>query len=494
MSKKYIHQGLLALAILLFSNCSDFTEIQPKGKNLLGSTGDLELLLNTEYELSATDMKNLGGDVIYTYSSVTAALALQNKSRSAYLWGFQDADNDITRFEILTTSDSWYTTCYSWIGKIANPLLTQIDAASGDELKKKALKAEALALRAYAHYLVLQKFAKAYNSSTAANDPAIVYLKETDDIQTPQPKKTVQEAYDLCLEDIDQAIALDAVPNAAASICRINKAATYAIKAHICMAMQKYSDAEQAAQKALEINGALYDYYATAKTDNSMGKIPYLYTALDCRDSPETYMAIPVLSFLDHVSDKAIATIEKGYATFDLMVTMNKMYKGVSQVIPAYAAYEDSGAQYGLSGWDCTYGVQVGNYWNISGLCSPMMYLICAECEIRGGNIEAGMGYLDTLRKSRLPQGSFTPLKGAVTEKAEAIAKLKQASLGENMWGPWNFINRKRWNVETDWQETLTRNISGIIYTLEPTSNLWVFPFPSTVRQANPNLTSNKNH
>ena len=170
-----IHKGIAAvgfLALLLLpAACSDFTDIQPKGKNLLKSTNDLELLLNNEMELEMTDFLEVGGSVLYAYSSVPAAISVDNPSRSAYLMGWKDSEQDIKRFQLLTTSDSYYTDCYSYIGTIANPILQQLPSASGSETVKNELKAEALALRAYFHFMVLQKYAKAYNPATADKDP-----------------------------------------------------------------------------------------------------------------------------------------------------------------------------------------------------------------------------------------------------------------------------------------------------------------------------------
>ena len=489
--KKVIY-SLLAGAMVLAS-CSDFTDIQPKGKNLLSSDDELELLLNNEYEWSDYDMNNLGGEILYTYNDVSALMNVPAKSRRTYLWGFFDSEEDIQAVERLTTSDNFYSTLYGLVGTVCNPILQQVGTASGDFDKLKQITAEAYALRAYCHFLLLQKFAKAYNSATATEDPAIVYLTEDCDIQTPQPKKTVKEVYDLCLQDINAAIELNAVPVQAASTSRLNKAATYAIKAHICMGMQNYTEAEAAATTALSIQGTLHDYYADAAVAYDYNHAPYYYTALDCRDSEETYLSICNSSFLDFVSPECFAEVENTYATLHLMYYINNMYRGISSIMPSYAIYEDYGSLYSLPGWMCTYSVMLGNSWNASGLTVANMYLLIAEAELRAGNIDAAMANLDVLRASRIMDSAYEPLLGKVTTKTEAIAKIKATSLGENMWGPWNFIERKRWNVEDDWKTTITHTIGGQVRTLTPESNLWVFPFPKAVRENNPYLTSNRN-
>lgn len=478
--------GLALLLLLIMSSCSDFTDIKPKGKNLLSSTNDLELLLNNQMEPSMTDFYEVGGGIVYSYSNVISLLSVDNPGRSAYLIGWKGTEADITRLELLTTSDSYYTNFYAYIGKICNPILQQLDGASGDEAKKNQVRAEALALRAYFHFMLLQKYARAYNPSTADTDPAIAYMTENVDINTPQPKKTVKEAYNLALKDINEAISLNALPVTNASLMRINRAAAYAIKAHICMAMRDYASAEDAAKQALDTQGELYDYWAHATTQTSLGGVSYQAATVDCRKNPESYFILPDMIIFYWVQPESWNTIEDGYATRDLMPTFGKMYKGY-----AGGALDDYGATYGLSGWNS--GYELSNYVNESGLESPMMYLICAECEIRSGNIDQGMAYLDQLRAKRLPADKFTALKGKVTSQADAIAELKATSFAENLWTGWNFIERKRWNTEDGWKETLHRTIGDNTFTLEPSSNLWVFPFPNSARSMNPNLTSNKN-
>lgn len=67
--KKTIY-SLLAITALLFTSCESFTELEPKGKNLLTTTDQLEMLLNKEYEGCSSDMRQMAGDMIYALSNV----------------------------------------------------------------------------------------------------------------------------------------------------------------------------------------------------------------------------------------------------------------------------------------------------------------------------------------------------------------------------------------------------------------------------------------
>ena len=486
--KKTIYS--LIVGAIMLTACSDFTELQPKGKNMLNSTDDLDLLLNQEMELRLVDMGSVGADIFYAYSNVLVGFEVINKTAATLRLGYFDDDASIARIEDLTTSDAYYTSCYSWIGTIANPILQQLPMAKGDEAKKKQLKSEALALRAYAHFMILQKFAKAYNPSTAANDPAVIYLTEDVDIAVNQEKKSVQECYELALADINAAIDEGGLPIKSSNPSRLNKAAGYAIKAHICMALQKYAEAEEAAKQALGENSAIYDYWGNKQTGVNNYGATYEYSEITCFQNPEVYFCIPDLCYYLWMTPEMWDNMEDGYWSKDLIRKSSNSYIDMPE--------EDSSTRMdvtvGVPGWEAHNNIGYGmNYFDMSGLSSPMMYLYIAECELRSGNIDMAMDYLDQLRKARMSAEKFVPVKGTISSKAEAIAKMKQVSFEENAWTCWNFMQRKRWNVEAEWETTLSRTLGGVTYTLSPKSNLWVFPFPKPARDANPNLVSNKN-
>ena len=144
--KKNIIYGLL-VAVGMMSSCSDFTDIQPKGTNLLNTTDQLALLFNNEITVSSTDMSSVGGSTIYAYSDVPTMINQPNKSLSAYYFSFDDSPEALTRREILTTSNDYYTNFFSYVGKIANPVLSQLPSASGDEATKNAFRGEGIVFR-----------------------------------------------------------------------------------------------------------------------------------------------------------------------------------------------------------------------------------------------------------------------------------------------------------------------------------------------------------
>ena len=125
----------LAAAALSLSSCEDFTEVQPKGKNLLSTTDQLEMLLNYEYYGGNNDMRLMAGDMIYAFSPLANEISKPTKSRNVIIWTYDEAN--IEKMAELTASDADYTYYYGIIGKISNPILQQVEKATGSDDAKK---------------------------------------------------------------------------------------------------------------------------------------------------------------------------------------------------------------------------------------------------------------------------------------------------------------------------------------------------------------------
>lgn len=472
--KKVIY-SLLIGSVLLTGSCSKFTDVQPKGKNLLATTNQLEMLLNNQFTLDDGDMRVMCGDFIRAFENIPTLINKPNKTRPAIIISWDEANID--KMAELTTSDNTYSTSYSIIGKISNAILSKIDDATGPESVKNQLKCEALVLRAYYHYILVNKFAKAYNPATAATDPGIPYVTEKWDISIPTEKATVKEVYDNILADVDKAIQINALPVTAVNRMRMSKPCAYAVKALAQIGMQKFDEAETTAKQALAISSTVNNYNQMLSTIKGYifgGTYPVvLRPHLKCEeDLFYTYG----LEFFNAITPEAWNAFEAGHASRDKMSTDRLMYDNLMGMGSSYI------------GLDYTFTYDLNSGWNASGVKTTQMYLIVAEAEIRKGNFSAGMEALDAIRINRIDPTKYAPLKGVVNNKVDAIFRLKQTAHGENIYTLHNFINKKRWNLFDDYKQTLSRTIGGKLYELKPDSKLWIFPLPGNAVNTNPNL------
>lgn len=473
--------SLLAVAALMLTSCEDFTDLQPKGKNLLTTTDQLEMLLNSELRGCGSDMRQMAGDMIYAFSNVATTISQPVKTRNVIIWTYDEANMD--KMAELTTSDNDYSDFYGYIGTIANPILTKIDAATGTDAAKKQLKCEALTLRAWSFYMLVNKYAKAYNPTTAASTPGIILMTEDKDIQTAQPKSTVEEVYTQILKDINEAIELDGLPDVAVNKMRFNKPAAYAVKALTLLNMQKWDEAEEAAKQALAINSAVNDYNSSYQ-GTIQGLIGGTYSVInrDKNGTDEDYFLNGDLEFYNAYTPTTMANFEEGHAYKEKMGNMNM----------AYDYLMDAGeSMLGESGFNFTY--DLNSRWNDGGLRSTQMYLAIAECETHKGNFDTAMEYLDKVRINRIDPAKYQPLKGTVSTEKDAIAHVKQVTLNEDIYSSFIFIDKKRWNQLDGWKQSYSRTLAGKTYTIAPDSKMWIFPFPMSVMNNNDKITQNYN-
>lgn len=492
--KKISFSILLINLVFFFPGCSKFTEITPKGKNTLSSVSDLDLVLNFDYstngsviaggELARTtaesafkfDELNLLIDDLYPY--LTNASTLVNATSKTLNYVLFTSNETLDRTNLVAT-DVKYEKIYFIINNVCNVVLANIDGASGDKVKAKQLKAEAYILRAYFHYWLVNIYAKAYNQATAAKDGGIPYVKETNLISEPNKKSTVAEVYDNILGDIDAAFQLNSLPVTPVNNMRAGLAFAYAVKARVMLSMRNYSGALEAANASLDINNNLEDhrlYAPVGSTTFSRAPVSAADNLFYAGAGTSPIFSAPSLEILNNY-----------YETGSILNAYIKPYYPVASVAESTLGIPGSKLFYNSS----AYAI------NTAGLTTEDMYFTKAECLARTNKVSNAMDTLNLIRQRRIHPGLYTPL--SATSEGEAMAYLKKMSRTEFLYTGKNFLNIKRWNTEEAYKETISRTVpittngvtTNVTYQLSPESPLWIFPFPQSATNYNPNLTQN---
>ncbi|PWJ57642.1 SusD-like starch-binding protein associating with outer membrane [Dyadobacter jejuensis] len=166
-----------------------------------------------------------------------------------------------------TSSSSWLRNEYQWISHRstsassvyynyafyymiianANMVISNIDQAEGPQSDIKAIKAEALTYRAWAHFNLVQMFGERFDASSANNGLGVPLVLEP--TITPSPRNTVAEVYAQINTDLDDAIGLFA------GYTRNNKShfdltVAKGIKARVALTQQDYATAVTMAKEA----------------------------------------------------------------------------------------------------------------------------------------------------------------------------------------------------------------------------------------------------
>jgi hypothetical protein len=152
-------------------------------------------------------------------------------------------------------ANSFVYTFYYRIIANSNLIIDNIDNATGTDADKKAIKAEALTYRAWAHFVLVQIFGKRYDAAgnnTQAGIPLMITSKIDD---TPgKARSTVEAVYTQINTDIDAAIATFAGATARPTKSHFNINVAKGIKARIALTQGKWAIA---AQNALEARTGL---------------------------------------------------------------------------------------------------------------------------------------------------------------------------------------------------------------------------------------------
>jgi pentatricopeptide repeat protein len=248
------------------------------------------------------------------------------------------------------------------------------------------------------------------------------------------------------------------------------------VKAKVLMQMKEYDKALPYALKALQYNGTIADRTSIMETNE------WVIDEID----PSNIM------YINH-------GMGKPWGEYLTKETVEKFEDGDITVNDAQC--------YGDPLWDDYYGEMLSGvkgckecqsfdlYWNNWGITSDRMYYVAAECYIRTGQIQKGLDLINKVREKRIEPDTYKPFT-ASTEQ-DAMALLQRAKFIECLATYDNFFDRKRWNTEADYKETLTRHItlkqSGktMEFSIAPDSKLWIFPFPLNATRNNPNLTQN---
>ncbi len=363
---------------------------------------------------------------------------------------------------------------YGIIGVMNTIIENAPGATDATDAEKNEVLAYAYAVRAFVLFQIVNYYADAYDPVKADATPGVPLIYSAN-LNAPWHQGSVKEVYDQILSDFNKSIELG-VPEKAMTAVQPDRGAVEAGLARVYLSMREYDKALAHAEAALDRNSRLFDwndFYAQYK---------------DRVDNPDDYNKIT--SPMDHVNVENFwfcsGNGNPNYPCSDIDIPEERraMFEpGDVRALCRWKKYQSQA--------DVYYRGMLTGYYNLSGIATPEVYLIKAECQVRKGNITDGLETLDTVRKTRLAPDSYTP--SAASDEGEAIAKIRRAKADELINSIYPFIDAKRLNAEGKYTVTITKTFDDKAYTLSPTSHLWTMVFPANAinRPGNGTLTQN---
>ena len=456
----FVISQFVSLAVL--TSCEDKLDITPKGKVTLSSVDELELLLNQEYLLGDIPSDNLGilsGESVGTFDQVSAVLSQKNTVKYA-LMAFDESVDRAT----LTTVDERYNNIYKYINYM-NTVITKMDKATGDELKKAPLVAEARVVRAWLHFLATVIHAPQYDASTAETDGGIAYVTSTD-VSEQKVKLSLAATFQMILDDCNDEVISLLSQDRGDQFMRGDRAWGNAVRAMVLFQMKRYSEALPYAQEAIRLRPHIFDRSIIKETgewlQGAESANNFLYIGGSGRICPTLTMLTLEAGSMFEAGDYVI-----NYESVGWSLDYGKMYSGIEGVRM-------------FMGWS--------SCCNVYGLTSEQLHYLAAECLIRANRIDEGLALVNAVRHFRVE--NCQPFEAQ--SEQEAMVLLQRAKFVEQFGTPFNFFDRKRWNSEHSYRKDVTHRLGSLgSYTLKPESSLWIMPFPVNAVRYNPTLTQN---
>ncbi len=185
------------------SSCKKYLEVNPDNRVRLSTVEDYQAVITGAYPQAYHMFTELYTENVryYNYPDYNNA-NITSWLRPIYMW----SDEYITN-NAITPEAAWrkyYNDIYE-----ANVVLEGIDKATGSDALRQSVKGEAYMNRAYAHFMLVNIFAKHYNAATASTDLGVPYMSQTEKEPGASYKRdNIQYVYDMVEKDAELGLSL----------------------------------------------------------------------------------------------------------------------------------------------------------------------------------------------------------------------------------------------------------------------------------------------
>ena len=488
---KHINKILLpAFLIISMVSCKK-SELDTAPSNgvlpgqILATTGSITSVLDGAYKgLFAFGANGNGGHDNFGQKAVDIVedLAGIDMVVNSAGYGWFNRDYQYTEWTLIDGTnrhtDMYWFLYYNLI-KQANQILEQIDATAGTQTEKDLIKGQALGLRAYAYYYLINLFQQTYKGNESK--PGVpLYTKSSIE---GKARGTVAEVYTQIIADLTQAETL-LTGKTVASKNNMNVNVVQGFRARVALLMEDWPTAAT--------------YAAKAKTGYTL-MTPSQYnatTAFSSINGPEVMWGslIPsaeatiYASFFSHMD---VAT--GGYASLG---TQKKITKALYDQIPVGDARKNGFTPItSTSTTNPPYNqikerVPVPGSWAADYIYmrASEMYLIEAEADARAGQDGPARTALETIVKARYPAYSAASFSGP-TLIAEILLQRRIELWGEGF----SLIDIKRLktglNRPTGAGNHGSPNLDANVYTMADGDPRMIMRIPKREMDNNPALT-----
>lgn len=455
---------LISIVITVFivvSSCSktDFLNEKPQKSLLIPSTlDDFQAILDADDILNGTHQGGVTPQLGESRSDNFYVLDqnfdtdLQPQMQNYYIW----EENPYVGMNVDDYLWPYRAILYT------NTVLEEISSAkhtAQENDRYNSLVGQALFHRAHMFYHLAQVFAPVYDKRTDSHDRGII-LRLSADINEHLTRATVGETYNQILTDLRASVAL--LDDSPVFKTRPSKQAAYGLLARTYLAMGEYEFAKYYADSCLYIQNDLLDFNLV----NAGLVSPFQGPAFAHPVNREIVFFSAMLS-----------AVSQGFPTsYSHALVDSSLYSSYHiDDLRRTVFFNPRGNGYRFKG---TFSFNAATHY-FSGIAVDEILLIRAECNARLGNVEAAMGDLNRLIRSRWRAGAnYDPY--STQDKSEALSIILMERRKELLYRGLRWTDLRRLNKEGA-NISLSRMIKGKIYKLPANDQRWTLQLPPDV-------------
>ena len=464
--KVAVLQGVI-VSLLLFAGCEKWLNIAPKGMLVPETVDEFDLMLNANdlCKSSLYEALFLTDDTYLLVTTDDNGLDVPtNLGTSTGRMYVYDADRYYTETDYNSYYDAAYKRIYTY-----NVIVENVLKASGDAQKARSVRAEALCGRAMEYLLLINLFAPHYDASTASSSYGVPLILSPDLEKEGVTKACVAEVYAQVEKDLHEALAdLPSSPTHGTPL-RFSKAASLAFLAKVAFLKGEWTSALTWCQRVKdEMKGLpLHDWTRNQLVD----PMSMLSDYPDVVNSEE--------NILLRYPDAAFGLSWCTYCPPSLL----KLFD------------QENDMRYVLQFTDNVYGEPLSSpdlrYYSSyikfsTGISTPEIYLMAAECKVRMGDVAEGIDLLNQLRARRIKD--VTPLAAGTAEEAlRLVLEERRRELFNH--SVERLIDIKRLAKDPATRVTVRHELpDGVTIEVDGNDSRMILPIPPQVLNFNPGM------
>ncbi len=380
---------------------------------------------------------------------------------------------------------------YRCIGN-ANSVIENVDKLVGTQADKNRLKGEALTMRAWAYFNLVQIYSKRYDATTTNSQLGVsMPLSAT---QSKLPRSTVEEVYTQINKDLTDAVTAFGTASAPRNKSHLSRQAAYAIWARVALTQQRWALAAQYANQVITLGGfSLMSNVQYQEGFNNITNPEWIWGAFIQDDQGDTFG-----SYLAQISYNGNTSYIRGVpkrinsALFDL-ITATDVRKKMWEPSPNATNFPLPSTAFARTPYmSRKFSIRnLPTIGDVPYIRLAEMYLIIAEANARiPGNEVQARAALFTLAVNRDPSYTLSTNSGAALLNEILVQKRVEFWAEGHRW-----FDLKRMDMPVD--RTVVPNYvpasaGGVMQVPAPSaSNLWEFSIPTAEIQGNPNTVQN---